>query len=187
MLPLAQVGVIEELPERALTKLAKPVGVIGALSPSTNPEATPVIKAINASDMGRCWTAAGRLPRPPRQRACRSMRSVRWPLMVLRSDWPVCRPCGRHQLGRVLTTCLVCWWLFKTASRRAVARGTASPLSQPLIATVVKRLSLRWAYKLGLSAPIPRSASAGAASAFRRSLLSSRECGILLEAELVGR
>lgn len=42
------VGVIEELPERAIVKLAKPVGVIGALSPSTNPEATPVIKAINA-------------------------------------------------------------------------------------------------------------------------------------------
>src|SRR5690606_3821768 len=28
--------------------IAKPVGVIGALAPSTNPEATPVIKAINA-------------------------------------------------------------------------------------------------------------------------------------------
>jgi len=42
------VGVIEELPERAVLKIAKPVGVIGALSPSTNPEATPVIKAINA-------------------------------------------------------------------------------------------------------------------------------------------
>ena len=42
------VGVIEEDPERNLVKIAKPVGVIGALSPSTNPEATPVIKAINA-------------------------------------------------------------------------------------------------------------------------------------------
>jgi sulfoacetaldehyde dehydrogenase len=42
------VGVIEELPERNIYKLAKPVGVIGALSPSTNPEATPVIKAISA-------------------------------------------------------------------------------------------------------------------------------------------
>lgn len=40
------VGVIEELPERNIIKIAKPVGVIGALSPSTNPEATPVIKAI---------------------------------------------------------------------------------------------------------------------------------------------
>ncbi|MFT7289001.1 MAG: sulfoacetaldehyde dehydrogenase, partial [Halieaceae bacterium] len=42
------VGVIEELPERNIVKIAKPVGVIGALSPSTNPEATPVIKAISA-------------------------------------------------------------------------------------------------------------------------------------------
>ncbi len=42
------VGVIEEDPERNIYKIAKPVGVIGALSPSTNPEATPVIKAISA-------------------------------------------------------------------------------------------------------------------------------------------
>jgi sulfoacetaldehyde dehydrogenase len=42
------VGVIEEDPERNLIKIAKPVGVIGALSPSTNPEATPVIKGISA-------------------------------------------------------------------------------------------------------------------------------------------
>jgi sulfoacetaldehyde dehydrogenase len=42
------VGIIEEIPERNIVKIAKPVGVIGALSPSTNPEATPVIKAINA-------------------------------------------------------------------------------------------------------------------------------------------
>jgi sulfoacetaldehyde dehydrogenase len=42
------VGVIEEDRERNIVKIAKPVGVIGALSPSTNPEATPVIKAISA-------------------------------------------------------------------------------------------------------------------------------------------
>ena len=42
------VGVIEEDLERNLVKIAKPIGVIGALSPSTNPEATPVIKAISA-------------------------------------------------------------------------------------------------------------------------------------------
>jgi sulfoacetaldehyde dehydrogenase len=42
------VGVIAEYPEREIVVFAKPVGVIGALSPSTNPEATPVIKAINA-------------------------------------------------------------------------------------------------------------------------------------------
>ena len=42
------VGVIEEDRERNIVKIAKPVGVIGALSPTTNPEATPVIKAISA-------------------------------------------------------------------------------------------------------------------------------------------
>lgn len=42
------VGIIEEDLERQLIRIAKPVGVIGALSPSTNPEATPVIKAISA-------------------------------------------------------------------------------------------------------------------------------------------
>jgi sulfoacetaldehyde dehydrogenase len=42
------VGVIEEDAVRNIVKIAKPVGVIGALSPSTNPEATPVIKAISA-------------------------------------------------------------------------------------------------------------------------------------------
>ncbi|MBB36370.1 MAG: aldehyde dehydrogenase [Hirschia sp.] len=42
------VGIIEEDPERAIVKIAKPVGVIGALAPTTNPEATPVIKAIHS-------------------------------------------------------------------------------------------------------------------------------------------
>lgn len=42
------VGILEEDKERNIIKIAKPMGVIGALSPSTNPEATPVIKAISA-------------------------------------------------------------------------------------------------------------------------------------------
>ena len=42
------VGILEEDPVRNIVKIAKPMGVIGALSPSTNPEATPVIKAIHA-------------------------------------------------------------------------------------------------------------------------------------------
>ncbi|MFA7552781.1 MAG: aldehyde dehydrogenase family protein [Spongiibacteraceae bacterium] len=42
------IGVIEEDKERNLIKIAKPIGVIGALAPCTNPEATPVIKAISA-------------------------------------------------------------------------------------------------------------------------------------------
>ncbi len=42
------VGILEEDKERNIVKIAKPVGVIGALAPSTNPEATPVIKSIHA-------------------------------------------------------------------------------------------------------------------------------------------
>jgi len=40
------VGVIETNPELGLRKIAKPVGVIGALVPSTNPEATPIFKGV---------------------------------------------------------------------------------------------------------------------------------------------
>lgn len=42
------VGIIEVDKEKGIIKIAKPVGVIGALIPCTNPEVTPVIKAMNA-------------------------------------------------------------------------------------------------------------------------------------------
>jgi len=42
------VGVIEVNKEKGLLKIAKPVGVIGALVPCTNPEVTPVIKGMCA-------------------------------------------------------------------------------------------------------------------------------------------
>jgi sulfoacetaldehyde dehydrogenase len=42
------VGVIEEVPEKGLIKIAKPVGVIGALTPVTNCEATFPAKALPA-------------------------------------------------------------------------------------------------------------------------------------------
>jgi len=42
------VGIIEEDKVRNIVKIAKPMGVVGALIPCTNPEATPVIKAISA-------------------------------------------------------------------------------------------------------------------------------------------
>ncbi|MBM3778252.1 MAG: aldehyde dehydrogenase family protein [Acidimicrobiia bacterium] len=42
------VGVIHVDEARQIIEIAKPVGVIGALSTSTHPEATPVVKAINA-------------------------------------------------------------------------------------------------------------------------------------------
>ena len=42
------VGVIEELPALGLVKYAKPVGVVAAITPSTNPSATAVNKAMMA-------------------------------------------------------------------------------------------------------------------------------------------
>ena len=41
-LGIKSVGVIEEDREKGLTRIAKPIGVIAALIPSTNPEATPI-------------------------------------------------------------------------------------------------------------------------------------------------
>jgi sulfoacetaldehyde dehydrogenase len=42
------VGVIAEDPERGLIEIARPVGVVAAITPSTNPAATPANKIINA-------------------------------------------------------------------------------------------------------------------------------------------
>jgi len=41
-------GIIEEIPEKGLVKFAKPVGIVAAVCPSTNPAATPVNKAMMA-------------------------------------------------------------------------------------------------------------------------------------------
>ena len=48
LLRVKSVGIIEALPERGLVKYAKPVGVVCAVTPSTNPSATPVNKAMMA-------------------------------------------------------------------------------------------------------------------------------------------
>ena len=42
------VGVTEEIPEKGLMRISKPVGVIGSLVPSTQPEMHPMIQAVNA-------------------------------------------------------------------------------------------------------------------------------------------
>jgi hypothetical protein len=42
------VGVIAAYPERGLIELARPAGVVAAITPSTNPAATPANKIINA-------------------------------------------------------------------------------------------------------------------------------------------
>ncbi|HEX7386848.1 MAG TPA: aldehyde dehydrogenase family protein [Castellaniella sp.] len=48
LLRVKSVGIVEELPEKGLVKYAKPVGVVAAVTPSTNPSATPVNKAMFA-------------------------------------------------------------------------------------------------------------------------------------------
>ena len=48
LLRVKSTGIIEELPEKGLVKYAKPVGVVAAVTPSTNPSATPVNKAMMA-------------------------------------------------------------------------------------------------------------------------------------------
>lgn len=42
------VGIVEEIPERGLSRIAKPVGVVGSLVPSTQPEMIPVMQAMCA-------------------------------------------------------------------------------------------------------------------------------------------
>jgi len=51
-------GIIEELPEKGLVKWAKPVGVVAAITPSTNPQATPVNKAMMALKGGNAIVIA---------------------------------------------------------------------------------------------------------------------------------
>ncbi len=51
-------GIIEELPERGIVKWAKPVGVVAAITPSTNPNATPVNKAMMALKGGNAIICA---------------------------------------------------------------------------------------------------------------------------------
>lgn len=48
LLRVKSTGVIEELPELGLVKYGKPIGVVAAITPSTNPAATPVNKAMMA-------------------------------------------------------------------------------------------------------------------------------------------
>ena len=48
LMRVKSVGIIEEQPDLGLVKYAKPVGVVGAVTPSTNPAATPVNKAMMA-------------------------------------------------------------------------------------------------------------------------------------------
>lgn len=58
LLRVKSTGIIEELPEKGLVKYAKPVGVVAAVTPSTNPSATPVNKAMMAIKGGNAIVIA---------------------------------------------------------------------------------------------------------------------------------
>ena len=51
-------GVIAEHPERGITEIARPVGVVAAVVPSTNPAATPANNVINALKCGNAVVVA---------------------------------------------------------------------------------------------------------------------------------
>ena len=64
------VGVIAEHPDKGITEIARPVGVVCAITPSTNPGATPANKIINAlkgrnavivAPSPKGWSTAARL------------------------------------------------------------------------------------------------------------------------------
>src|SRR5947209_1248317 len=58
LLRVKSTGIIEELPEKGLVKYAKPIGVVGAITPSTNPSATPVNKAMMTAKSGNAIVIA---------------------------------------------------------------------------------------------------------------------------------
>ncbi len=45
-------GILREIPTKGLTEIARPIGVIGAVVPSTNPVATPLNNIVNALKCG---------------------------------------------------------------------------------------------------------------------------------------
>jgi len=61
------VGVIAEYPEKGLIEIARPVGVVGAIVPSTNPVATPFNKILNALKGRNAIILA---PSPKGQKVC---------------------------------------------------------------------------------------------------------------------
>ena len=61
------VGVIAEYPERGITEIARPVGVVAAITPSTNPGATPANQIINAL---KCGNAIVLAPSPKGYSTC---------------------------------------------------------------------------------------------------------------------
>ena len=66
-------GVVHDDPARGLVKIARPVGVVAALTPSTNPLATPVNNAVNAL---KCGNAVVFAPPPKGAGVCAELLSL---------------------------------------------------------------------------------------------------------------
>ena len=64
------VGVIAEYPDRGITEIARPVGVVAAITPSTNPGATPANQIINAL---KCGNAIILAPSPKGHSTCEKL------------------------------------------------------------------------------------------------------------------
>ncbi len=64
------VGVVAEYPERGITEIARPVGVVAAITPSTNPAATPANQIINAL---KCGNAIILAPSPKGSSTCEAL------------------------------------------------------------------------------------------------------------------
>jgi len=63
-------GVLAEEPARGLTRIARPIGVIGAVVPSTNPVATPTNNVVNAL---KCGNAIVLAPSPKGAEVCAAL------------------------------------------------------------------------------------------------------------------
>jgi sulfoacetaldehyde dehydrogenase len=60
-------GIIAEYPDKGITEIARPVGVVAAITPSTNPGATPANQIINAL---KCGNAVILAPSPKGYSTC---------------------------------------------------------------------------------------------------------------------
>jgi sulfoacetaldehyde dehydrogenase len=88
------VGVIAEYPELGIVEIARPVGVVAAITPSTNPGATPANKIINALK-GRNAVIVAPSPKGARPAPRWSATSMpNWRSSARRRTW--CRCCPRR-------------------------------------------------------------------------------------------
>ncbi|MGB8273656.1 MAG: aldehyde dehydrogenase family protein, partial [Alphaproteobacteria bacterium] len=107
LLRVKSTGVIEEIPEKGLVKYAKPVGVVAALCPSTNPASTAVNKAMMAVKGGNAiiiapsplgWTTTARSADMMRDELARIGRPVDL-VQVLP------QPVGKHATQVLMESC----------------------------------------------------------------------------------